>query len=195
MISLIEGAGIFVYPLGLCSLFAVFIIVERLLALRQSRIMPRSMVNAFIMGDLSKLEPEEKTVGGRIYKFYKESKPDPEGLKAFAQLEVNRMERGLFILDIVVGAAPLLGLLGTVTGLVQAFGNFSEKTGMPEPGAFIQGVALALTTTIIGLTIAIPAMVGSAYLGRRVESLAAKLNVGVERLIDLTERGERKVGL
>jgi len=193
MISLIEGAGIFVYPLGLCSVFAIFILVERLLALRHSKVIPKSMVDSFIAGDISRLEADSKTVGGRILKFYREAKPDPEGLKAFAQLEVNRMERGLFILDIVVGAAPLIGLLGTVTGLVQSFSNFSEKTGMPDPQAFIQGVALALTTTILGLTIAIPSLIGNAFLSRRVESLAARLNVGVERLIDLTERRGNKL--
>lgn len=188
MIKLLEGAGIFAYPLGLCSILAIFILVERFLALRQSRIIPKPMVDAFIAGDISDLEADKKTVGGRILDFYRSAKPDPEGLKAFAQLEVNGMERGLFILDIVVGAAPLIGLLGTVTGLVQSFSNFSEETGMPDPGAFIQGVALALTTTILGLTVAIPALVGNAFLSRRVESLAARLNVGVERLIDLTER-------
>jgi biopolymer transport protein ExbB len=190
MEKLIEGAGVFIYPLAVCSLLAIFILVERLMALRQSRVIPRDMVDAFIKGDIKTLEADESTVGGRILKFYREVRPDPEGLKAFAQLEVNRMERGLFVLDIVVGAAPLIGLLGTVTGLVQSFGNFSEETGMPDPSAFVQGVALALTTTILGLSIAIPAIVGNAFLSRRVESLAARLNVGVERLIDLTERAE-----
>ncbi len=188
MIKLLEGAGIFAYPLGLCSVLAIFILVERALALRQSRVIPKAMVDAFISGNLADLEADTRTVGGRILDFYRNARPDPEGLKAFAQLEVNRMERGMFILDIVVGAAPLIGLLGTVTGLVQSFSNFSAETGMPDPGAFIQGVALALTTTILGLTVAIPALVGNAYLSRRVESLAASLNVGVERLIDLTER-------
>ncbi len=192
MLDLIEGAGIFIYPLGLCSLFAVFILIERFLALRPAKIMPKTMVEAFIKGEVKDLSADSSTVGGRILQFYREVKPDPEGLKAFAQLEVNRMERGLFILDIVVGAAPLIGLLGTVTGLVQSFSNFSEETGMPDPGAFIQGVALALTTTILGLSIAIPAIVGNAFLSRRVESLAARLNVAVERLIDLTERAKRK---
>ncbi len=194
MFELLESAGIFVYPLGLCSLAAIFIIAERLLALRQSKVIPREMTDAFIAGNISDLEADPKTVGGRILHFYRNANPDPEGLKAFAQLEVNRMERGLFILDIVVGAAPLIGLLGTVTGLVQSFSNFSEETGIVDPGAFIQGVALALTTTILGLTIAIPAIVGNAYLGRRVESLAAHLNVGVERLIDLTERRVKREG-
>lgn len=192
MLELIEGAGAFIYPLAVCSLFAVFILVERFLALRPAKIMPKPMVDAFIKGEIKNLDDDPSTVGGRILQFYREVKPDPEGLKAFAQLEVNRMERGLFILDIVVGAAPLIGLLGTVTGLVQSFSNFSEETGMPDPGAFIQGVALALTTTILGLSIAIPAIVGNAFLSRRVESLAARLNVAVERLIDLTERAERK---
>lgn len=192
MTEIIQGAGIFIYPLGLCSLLGVFIILERMLALRQSRIIPKEMVDAFIAGDLSKVEADEKSVGGRILGFYRSAQPDPEGLKAFAQLEVNRMEQGLFILDIVIGAAPLIGLLGTVVGLMQSFGNFNEETGMPDPGAFVKGVSLALTTTVLGLTIAIPAIVGNAYLSRRVESLAARLNVGVERLIDLSERQGRK---
>ena len=108
---------------------------------------------------------------------YKDNDPDEEGLKAFARLQVNEMERGLFVLEIVIAAAPLIGLLGTVTGLVGVFSGFSETTGMPDPGAFVKGIALALSTTVLGLSIAIPALVGNALLMRRVESLAAKLEV------------------
>jgi len=116
--------------------------------------------------------------------FGRERSSDAESLKAFARLEVNRMERGIFLIEVVVGAAPLLGLLGTVTGLTQVFGNFSVETGMPEPAAFITGIALALTTTIIGLAIAIPALIAHAYLMRRVESLASNIHVAVECLSD-----------
>ena len=98
------------------------------------------------------------------------------------------MERGLFLLEVVIGAAPLLGLLGTVTGLTQVFGNFSAETGLPDPGAFIQGIALALNTTILGLAIAIPSLGAHAYLLRRVESLAARISVAVECLSELKGR-------
>ena len=183
MINLVEGAGVFIWPLGICSFLAVFIIVERLIALRPSRVIPRELLESFIEGEIP--EPVNESVGGRILEFYSRHDRDPEQLKAFARLEVSRMERGMFILEIVISAAPLIGLLGTVTGLIKVFANISPETGIPDPASFIEGIALALTTTMIGLSIAIPALVGNSFLIRRVDTLAARLDVGVERLIDL----------
>lgn len=187
--DLLTNAGIFIYPLAVCSFVAVFITVERLLALRNSKVIPRHMVDAFVEGDFAQVEADLKSVTGRIVTFYRERSPDPDALNAFARLEVSRMERGMFLLEVVIGAAPLLGLLGTVTGLTQVFGGFSADTGLPDTGAFIQGIALALNTTILGLAIAIPALAAHAYLLRRVESLAARISVGVECLTELSKKG------
>lgn len=181
--------GIFLYPLAACSFVAIFIIAERLIALRKSQTIPRTAVDAFVAGSEEEIPADHKSVVGRIIGFHRERDPDPEALKAFASLEVSRMERGLFLLEVVVGAAPLIGLLGTVTGLTQVFGGFSAETGLPEPEAFIKGIALALNTTIIGLAIAIPSLAAHSYLLRRVESLAARISVGVECLIE--RRSER----
>lgn len=184
--DLLNHAGVFVYPLLLCSFVAVFITVERLLALRPARVIPASMVQAFISGEVAHVPANSNSVTGRIVNFYRERAPEPEALNAFARLEVSRMERGIFLLEVVIGAAPLLGLLGTVTGLTQVFGGFSAETGLPDPAAFVQGIALALNTTILGLAIAIPALAAHAYLLRRVESLAARISVGVECLTQLS---------
>lgn len=181
--DLFTNTGIFLYPLAVCSFIAVFITVERLIALRNSKIIPRPAVDAFVSGQVGQIQPNQGSVMGRIVGFHRESDPDPEALKAFARLEVSRMERGIFLLEVVIGAAPLLGLLGTVTGLTQVFGGFSVETGLPEPAAFIKGIALALNTTILGLAIAIPALAAHSYLLRRVESLAARISVGVECLV------------
>ncbi|MGJ8649717.1 MAG: MotA/TolQ/ExbB proton channel family protein [Opitutaceae bacterium] len=186
--DLLNNAGIFLYPLAVCSFIAVFITIERLIALRNSRVIPTHMVDAFVEGDLDKVESSMSSVTGRIVSFYRERQPDADALNAFARLEVSRMERGMFLLEVVIGAAPLLGLLGTVTGLTQVFGGFSADTGLPDPAAFIKGIALALNTTILGLAIAIPSLAAHAYLLRRVESLAARISVGVECLIELRER-------
>lgn len=182
--DLLSNTGIFLYPLAACSFLAVFITVERLIALRNSQIIPRSAIDAFISGEIEQIQPDQRSVVGRIVGFYRERNPEPEAIKAFARLEVSRMERGLFLLEVVIGAAPLLGLLGTVTGLTQVFGGFSVETGLPEPEAFIKGIALALNTTILGLAIAIPALAAHSYLLRRVESLAARISVGVECLVE-----------
>ena len=96
------------------------------------------------------------------------------------------MERGLVILEIVTGAAPLLGLLGTVTGLVQVFANMSFETGVPEQTAFISGVALALTTTMIGLSVAIPSLVAYNIYQRRIDTYTVQLDAMIERLLTLS---------
>ena len=183
----IEGAGIFIYPLALCSLVALYIIVERLVSLRESKVVPRQIAGALISGNLSETEGDLSTTVGRILFFNRNSNPDADALKAFAQLEITRLERGMFALDIVISAAPLLGLLGTVAGLVTVFAT-NEST--PTPEAISRGVALALSTTILGLYIAIPAIVGNSYLNRRIDKLCARINICVERLIDI-RRGEK----
>ncbi|MGJ8640200.1 MAG: MotA/TolQ/ExbB proton channel family protein [Opitutaceae bacterium] len=188
--DLLTSAGIFLYPLAVCSFIAVFITFERLIALRDSRIIPKYMVDAFIEGQIGRVESSMQSVTGRIVTFYRERSPDPEALKAFARLEVSRMERGLFLLEVVIGAAPLLGLLGTVTGLTQVFAGFSAETGLPDPAVFITGIALALNTTILGLAVAIPSLAAHAFLIRRVESLAARISVGVECLTELSSVDE-----
>ena len=157
MRELIENAGIFAWPLGLCSLLATVIIIERLFALRRRRIFPGIYEESFTTGTVPE-HGDEDSVAGRIVNFYHMGKLDSEQLKAYTRLQVTRMERGLFILEIVVSAAPLIGLLGTVTGLVTVFGQISPETGLPDPAAFVEGVSMALTTTILGLAIAIPAL-------------------------------------
>lgn len=177
-------AGIFIYPLALCSCIAVFITVERLIALKNSRVVPPLLVQSFIAGRLSDFPTDSFSVAGRIVGFYQSRKPDSDALRAYARVEVNRMERGIFLLEVVIGASPLIGLLGTMTGLAKVFGGFSVGSGMPDPATFITGIALALNTTILGLAIAIPALTAHAYLIRRIETLAARIELGIEALLE-----------
>jgi len=192
MTSIMEGVGWFAIPLGLCSICMVFILTERLIALRSSRILPKSIVDQFVTGEVLEHEGDHESVAGRILFFYQLNRPDPEALKAFAALETARLERGMFVLDIVVGAAPLIGLLGTVTGLIDVFSGINPESGLPDPTQFMQGIAMALYTTMLGLAIAIPALVGNSYLSRRVDMLTAQIYVGVERMIDLAKANQKK---
>ena len=186
MQELIIGAGIFIYPLVFCSVAVVFILAERLCALRRSRVMPQGLFQLILKGGRPEGKAARASVGGRIADFFFTHKPDPEGLKAYASLEVSRLERGLFILEIVIAGAPLLGLLGTVTGLIHVFGNYTASVGAPDASLFVEGIALALTTTMLGLIIALPALVGHTYLLRRIDLLGAELNLAVERLVQIT---------
>lgn len=182
MIEFLEEAGWFLYPLGAFSLLAGIIIVERLVALRPGAVVPAYQKEALFEGRLPELRDRDRSIAAELVRFHRRVSPDPETFQAFANLQVNRLERGLFVLDFVVSGAPLVGLLGTVTGLVEVFATFSERPGIPDPEQFVAGISLALTTTILGLAIAIPALVASSYFNRRVDNHAARLEVIVERL-------------
>lgn len=186
-----QNAGIFIWPLALCSVLSVFIIVERLFALRKGRVIPPDIEEHFVRGDIPP-PGDSGSVAGRVLDFYHNREHDAEQLKAYTRLEISRMERGVFILDIVVSAAPLLGLLGTVTGLVKVFAQISPETGLPDPAAFVDGVAMALTTTVIGLSIAIPSLAFDRYLTRLIDKYSAQIGVGVERLVAFKSLARKK---
>lgn len=181
LIDVLEGADILIYPLGLCSLVMVFILCERAYALRKVAVMPSDLVEAVVDG--KPILGGRDSVLARIIEFSERHQGDEEAVKAFSRLELNRMERGLPYLDIIYAAAPLLGLTGTVWSLLRVFSSLTGDTGLPDPVAFSSGVALALSATLIGLAIAIPALVGGGYLQRKVENYAAQLDVILERIL------------
>lgn len=181
IIDLLKGADILVYPLALCSLVLVYILCERGWALRRSAIIPDDLADAIVAGQ--PVPGGEHTVLGRIVRFSQTHPGDPEGVRAFARLEVSRMERGLPYLDVIYAGAPLIGLTGTVWSLIRVFSSISGATGMPDPAKFTSGVSLALSATVLGLCVAIPALIGSGVLQRRVDKLAAQLDVLLARLL------------
>jgi biopolymer transport protein ExbB len=180
MIEIFKGAGLLIYPLGICSVTAVYIICERVYALRNNVVMPQDLVDAIIQN--KPYSGGRHSVLARILEFAEQHQHDEDAVKAFARLEINRMEQGIPYLDVIYAAAPLIGLSGTVTGLLQVFSQISPETGLPDPGAFTKGVALALSATVIGLSIAIPALVGGGYLQRKVENYAVRIDSLLERI-------------
>jgi biopolymer transport protein ExbB len=186
LFEVFRGAGLLIYPLALCSAAAAFIIFERAYALRKAAVMPQDLVDAVVNGKA--LMGGRHTVLARIVEFAEQHPNDEGAIKAFARLEINRMERGVPYLDVIYAAAPLIGLSGTVTGLLQVFSQISPDTGLPDPAAFTKGVALALSATVIGLGIAIPSLIGSGYLQRQIENYAAQLDVLLERILQRARR-------
>lgn len=187
-----KSAGGFVYPLLVCSVLALIVFIERLLALQSKKVMPKELIELFLQGDITKpVSAQSLTTGGRILNFFHKHKPSPAALKAYADLETTQLERGLFLIEIAVSAAPLIGLLGTVMGLVHLFAKLPNNGALPTAEVFMQGIALALTTTMLGLCIAIPCIAAHNFLLRRVEVLSAQIYVGVERLISLAHNFDK----
>jgi biopolymer transport protein ExbB len=179
-IDLIHGAGLLFYPLLLCSLALVFIIFERTYALRTNVVMPIDLVDAIIQN--KPYSGGKYSVLARILDFAQEHEHDEDAVKAFARLEINRMERGIPYLDVIYAAGPLFGLTGTIWGLLRVFSQISPDTGLPDPVAFTKGVSLALSATLLGLGVAIPALLGGGYLQRKVETYAVRIDSLLERI-------------
>jgi biopolymer transport protein ExbB len=93
-------------------------------------------------------------------------------VEASAREESSRLHAGIGVLDIVITVAPLLGLLGTASGLVTIFQGIGDTA---DQSAIARGIAIALNTTILGLAIAVPCVVAHGYFTRRIEVLTARL--------------------
>jgi biopolymer transport protein ExbB len=85
------------------------------------------------------------------------------------------LERGLVVLEIIVGIAPLLGLVGTIYGLITLFGGMTTAATAADAAKFAAGISLALNATLLGLLIAIPALVGWSYYNKKVENLGIEM--------------------
>ena len=181
VIDIFKGADILIYPLAVCSIALVFILVERTYALRRSAVLPDDLVDAVVGG--KPVTGGQHSTLARIITFAEQHPADPDATKAFARLEIVRMERGIPYLDVIYAGAPLIGLTGTVWSLIRVFSSISGQSGMPDPAKFTSGVSLALSATVLGLIIAIPALVGGGILQRRVEKYAAQLDVLLERVL------------
>ena len=113
--------------------------------------------------------------------------------KAYARLEVMKMERGVSYLDTIYTGAPLIGLIGTVSGLLATFSVIDPETHMPDPVQFTESVGYALAATLLGLCIAVVALVGNGYLHRRIEHHAARLDVLLERILARAPRPDKEL--
>jgi biopolymer transport protein ExbB len=176
--------GFFIYPLGVCILIAVFVTAERVYSLRSGLTFPRKVAKALRSGEFPNSKWKKRSSAERIVWVALKEKPSLDSLRSYSRLEIAALERGLFLLEVVVSAAPLLGLLGTVTGLVQVFSQIPAGGGVGDTSIFSEGIAMALLTTIVGLAIAIPSLIAHSYLMRLIDKRASSLDWLTERLID-----------
>ena len=194
MIEFLTKAGPLIYPLGLCSLAASTITVERLFALRRSRVLPASIVNV-----VDAIEPGRDVgvalnvcrnnpgVFADIMRVGLEQADAPWEVMRDAVLDTGRqettqLERHLVWLQTIAQAAPLLGLLGTVLGMIKVFASIS-LAGLGDPQALSEGISEAMLTTAVGLAIGIPTLVAYNVLSARAEDLVTEIEAYAGRLV------------
>lgn len=105
-----------------------------------------------------------------------------DALQSRARQEMTRLERGLVVLEVIVGIAPLLGLVGTIAGMMTLFGDIGHA-GLTEARRLAEGIALILNATLWGLLIAIPALVFWSYYSKKVETIAVEMETMCDEFI------------
>lgn len=110
-------------------------------------------------------------------------------LQTRARREIVRLERGLVVLEIIVGIAPLLGLVGTILGMMTAFGKLGQ-TGLTDAGKLAQDIALILNATLMGLLIAIPSLIFWSYYSKKVENITVEMETLCDEFVRRQYRDE-----
>jgi biopolymer transport protein ExbB len=172
--------------LVLASVTGLTFIIERGLALRDVKVIPPAVEGAletFRTADdlpmLRRICQQHPSALSRLLlmadKHRRWSKEEnSSGLETFAREEISKLERGLVVLEIVVGVSPLLGLFGTVYGLIAIFASMGTA-GLADNNRLAQGIAEALNATLLGLFAAIPSLVAWSYYNKKVESHSVKM--------------------
>jgi biopolymer transport protein ExbB len=190
IIQFIVHGGFFMYLLLICSVASVATMILRGCALRREKVIP-----SWLWNRIEALQPGE--AGHALERLGQTLRADPsplarvsevavqhlewprsenmEAVQTRARHEVIRMETGLVVLEVIVGIAPLLGLLGAVSGLVTVFSNLGASETVSDPRGIAKGIAEALNTTIAGLGIAIPSLIAYSYFSKKVETLSVEM--------------------
>lgn len=183
------------------SIIGLTFIVERGLALRWKKIVPPEVENAVEncrgTADLPMLRRVcEQTPSplSRLLLLAEKNRDWPreenvDALQTRARYEVARLERGLVILEIVVGIAPLLGLVGTIYGLIVLFGTMGQS-GANDSNNLAHGISIALHATLMGLLTAIPSLIAWSYYNKKVETLAVEMETLCDEFLRRQYRSE-----
>jgi len=198
MLELFFKGGLMMYPLLLCSLAAMIVVIERAhfwWRNREAGGAPDAVLTLLEANrDKEARQQAEKggTVGRVLAAGIEHANPSPAtAMQAAATVEIGKMKAGLPVLDTVVTLAPLLGLLGTIIGMVQSF-QIMATSGIGQPHAVTGGVAEALIATATGLLVAIMALIPYNYFTARVERTTDRIEEYATRLeLALRARGER----
>jgi len=180
----LAAGGPVMVPLLACSFLAVFVIIERYFYLRAASRFSRSLITELeadlAEGDTAAAVQRCECAGGTVTAVLAAGlraamhRRDPEkAMMEQAMAEVPSLNRGLPVLDTIVTVAPLLGLLGTVTGMIRSFGIVA-KSGASQPAGITAGVAEALIATATGLVIAIMSLVAYNYFVDRVRRITSE---------------------
>ena len=195
--AFIHNGGPVMYPLMLCAVLSVAVMIERFIAIYRASAdnevlseQVREHLTAGRVNDALKVcdehpGPVSSLLANGIRNRNLDSDSIERAMEELALRETPMLYRRLGILDTVITVAPLLGLLGTVTGMIKAFHVVSGAQGLNNPSAITGGVAEALLATATGLAIAIVTLVGYNYLTEKVKEIIAEMEIRATQLMNI----------
>ena len=205
LIGLLLKGGVLMVPIAACSVVALAIIIERLWSLHRATIDTRKFMHAIrtvlrqnrvreAVALCDKTDgPVARILRAGLLKYNRGKEEIREAIENAGHLEIPRLERHLSALATCANVAPLLGLLGTVWGMIKAFDQIQNLKGQVNPSDLAEGIGNALVTTAAGLTVAIPTLVVYNYLISRVENMIVEMEISSSVLIELlTKDGARR---
>jgi len=204
MLEMFNKGGLVMYPILLCSILFVAVLIERLFHLHRAQINTSEFI-AGIRNIIKKRNiaeavsicedtpgPVAQVIKAGLLKHERTKAEIKEAIDDAALHEVPRLEKNLIVLATIAHIAPLLGLFGTVTGMLRVFNKIQETAGRAGPGQLAGGIGEALITTVAGLAVAIPAFVAYNYLVSRVSTLVWDMERSATEIVDLLTETERE---
>ncbi|WP_347157048.1 MotA/TolQ/ExbB proton channel family protein [Pontibacter chitinilyticus] len=199
LIDLALAGGWAMIPLAILSLAAVYIFVERYLTLKKASKNPEGfndrIKSLVLAGDISGAKmlcaqtntPISNMIGKGLTRIGHPLKNIETSIENQGKIEISRLERYLSGLATIAGAAPMLGFLGTVTGMIGAFIAIAQAEGTVSPKLLSSGIYEAMVTTATGLIIGLPAYVGYNYLVSKIDSIVHSMEYSSIEFLDLLQ--------
>ena len=200
MLSIIQAAGWPIWPLILCSIVALALAIERFYTLRPSQVAPPTLLDEVLgvtraslpSADIVNKLAANSVLGGVLAAGLRGVIAEPRITEAALRQQIENagrsavhgLERYLNALGTIAAAAPLLGLLGTVIGMIEIFGSQAPTAGSAgNPQQLAHGISIALYNTAFGLIVAIPALMLYRYFRRRIDEYELAMEIAAERLV------------
>jgi len=203
VLQIILKGGVMMIPIVLCSIIALAILIERLIALKKIQINTRTFVlqvkNMLLRNRIQEAMMLCKETPGPIAAItkaglVKHNRPRQEikdTVESAAKTQIYHLEKYLGVLGTIAAVAPLIGFLGTVTGMIRAFMEIQARGGNVDAGVLAGGIWEALITTAAGLTVGIPALIFYNWLQAKVERHVFEMGESSTELLDsLLDREE-----
>ena len=199
MLQVLRDGGLLMIPIGACSVILLVFVFERSVSLRRGRVIPRPFVKRFLqqlhdgqLGPESALElcdknrsPVAEVFAAAIRKWGRPAVEVEQAIIDAGERVTNELRKYLRVINGVATITPLLGLLGTVLGMIQTFNTIAVGDAMGRPELLAGGIGQALLTTAGGMCVAIPSLIAYLYFAGRVDRLVTEIDGLGQRIVDL----------